>query len=176
MWPDRIETWDINQWNNKYIMPQSPTTGAIFFFGLGFCQEALLFFHVFQSATLQFLCMIWPSSGQFFEVPVQLLGDDVMPVNNSTVPLCWTCVMLTMLAQQAAYFRGCTRLQTKAFTASCLDLLFWFLLFIPIYSLFSLSSVKSAALASVICRFQTRMDWTFVYKKFSPSFIRTGLV
>lgn len=58
--------------------------------------------------SLILVLIIWPTSGQSFDVPVQLLGDDMMPVNNSTVPLCWTCVMPTELAQQAAYFRGCT--------------------------------------------------------------------
>lgn len=37
---------------------------------------------------LLLLIVIWPTSGQFFDVPVQLLGNNVMPVNNSTVPLC----------------------------------------------------------------------------------------
>lgn len=54
--------------------------------------------------------VIWPTWGQFFDVPVQLLGDSMIHVNNSTVPLYWTCVMPTVLAQRAAYFRSCTRL------------------------------------------------------------------
>lgn len=114
---------------------------------------------------LLLLLVIWPTSGQFFDVPVQLLGDAMMPVNNSTVPLCWTCVMPTVLAQQAAYFRGSTRLlllPSSGIHWKLPDLLFWFLLLLRNCSPYSVYSVQSVAWASVICRFQVQMEWVFV--------------
>lgn len=112
----------------------SETACTLFFSSflfLGFCQQALLLcFHVDLPSPPPPPPLIRPPSGRLFDVPVWLLGDVVMPVNNSTVPPCWTCVMPTVLAQQAAYFRGCVRLLLLASsgTENSQVLLSWILL------------------------------------------------
>lgn len=116
---------------------------------------------------LLLLLVIWPNSGHIFGVPVQLLGDDMMHVNNSTVPLCWTGVMLTVLAQQAAFFRGYIRLSSsssraKAFTGNSSDLLLWFLLLLRNSPHICICSVQDVALASVIGAGTNGMSSTFL--------------
>lgn len=66
-----------------------------------FCQHAVLSY--LSAHPLPFLLLVFflPTLEQFIEVPVQLLDDDVIPVNNSPVSLCRTCFMPTVLAQQS---------------------------------------------------------------------------
>ena len=95
----RLQMWISDL--KSILLAASQTAGAIyllFWFGyLPVCSAVHL---------LLLLLVIRPASGQFFDVPVQLLGDDMTPVNNGTVPLRRTCVVPTELAQRAAYFRG----------------------------------------------------------------------
>lgn len=66
------------------LLAQSQTAGAIYlFFWFGYLPVGSA-----VHLLLLLLLVIRPTSGQFFDVPVQLLGDDMMPVNNSTVRLC----------------------------------------------------------------------------------------
>lgn len=174
--PNGKETLDVDQWNEKCSICSVPSSRCHLFIFLvwicasGLCCASMSFVHLLLLLLRLLLLVIWPTSGQFFDVPVQLLGDDVMPVNNSTVPLCWTCGTPTVLAQQAAYFRG----STKLFLPPCSSIHWKLPRFTILVSITSLKLFSCQPLFCAVCCISTYLICRCEVQKgvsfFPPSF------